>query len=70
LYRTSGTWFGDDFDATQVQRDFFGTLRFEFEGCDRAAVTFTPYDPTYDALDLDLVRLTKPDVVSAECAPP
>jgi hypothetical protein len=69
LYRTSGTWFGDDFDATKVQREFFGTLRFAFEGCERAAVTFTPADPAYDALDLDLVRLTKPDVVSAECSP-
>lgn len=70
LYRTSGTRFGDAFDAAAVQRTRFGTLRFTFEGCDRAAVAFTPADPAGVALDLELVRMTRPDVVSAACSPP
>lgn len=69
LYRTSGTRFGDGFVAADVQRLRFGRLRFTFEGCDRASVGFTPETPGYDALDLQLVRLTRPDIVSDPCLP-
>ena len=70
LYRTSGTRFGDAFDATQVQRRYFGILTFTFDGCDRATAQFSSADPIDNDLELDLVRLTKPDVVFQPCAPP
>ena len=70
LYRTGGTRFGADFDAGDVTMSVFGQLRFDFSDCGHAHLEFAADDARYGAFDRDLVRLTRPDVVSAECASP
>ncbi|MBK6726327.1 MAG: hypothetical protein IPG63_03555 [Xanthomonadales bacterium] len=70
LYRTAGTRFGNDFDASAVTTTLFGRLSLDFHGCDRATLQFTAVDPRYGAFARELVRLTRPDANAADCAAP
>lgn len=69
LYRTGGTRFGADFDASAVTTSVFGQAQLDFSDCEHARFQFTANDARYDVLELDLVRLTRPDIVAA-CVPP
>jgi hypothetical protein len=47
LQITQGTRFGGDFDAADIERTHWGTLEFEFDGCDAATVHYSAVDPAY-----------------------
>ena len=68
MYRTRGTRFGAAFDPGDVVREVFGELTLAFSGCDRAELRFDANDPLYGAFTHTIERLTRPDIVSADCA--
>lgn len=69
LYRTAGTRFGEDFDASAITQTVFGHLRLNFTDCAHARLQFTAQDPRYGAYEQSLVRLTRPDIASGCVAP-
>ncbi len=70
LYRTYGGRFGNAFDAAAITAAAFGVVDIAFDGCERATLQFTASDPRYSGVVFNLMRLTKPDVVDADCAVP
>jgi hypothetical protein len=69
LYRTSGTRFGNDFNARDLQVNRVGQMHIDFQGCDTANARFEFDDRRYVMPNVQLLRLTKPDVVGACVAP-
>jgi hypothetical protein len=56
---TRGTRFGPDFNPDDVERELWGTLTFEFSGCDSARVDYASVLPGYGSRRHDAVRLTR-----------
>lgn len=63
LLRPTGTHFGLDFMAADVVRAPWGSARIQFEGCDRARLTWQALDPAFASGTLDAQRLTTPTSV-------
>ncbi len=70
LYRTAGGRFGNAFDPAAVSAAPFGEVDIAFDGCERATLEFSASDSRYSGVVFNLQRLTKPDVVTADCAAP
>jgi hypothetical protein len=72
MQRPVGTAFGDAFDPGDVRREAWGSLTFQFTGCNTASVTYASTQPGYGSGALNAVRLTA--LASATCldaiAPP
>jgi hypothetical protein len=60
LQRPTGTQFGDDFLASEVTRTPWGQATLEFDGCDRARLSWQANDPLYGSGTLSAQRLTTP----------
>ena len=63
-----GARFGSGFDADDVQRLHWGEWTIDFTGCNAAALSYHSSLPGYEALDQNLVRLSRP--LGVDCPPP
>ncbi|MFU8832518.1 MAG: zinc-dependent metalloprotease family protein [Wenzhouxiangella sp.] len=59
MLTTSGTWFGEDFDADDVDRRHWGSMTFTFTDCNSAVVDYASVNPDFGSGTMFPQRITR-----------
>jgi hypothetical protein len=59
MLTTGGTWFGEDFEAADVERRYWGSMTFTFNDCDSAIVDYASEVPDFGTGTMFPQRITR-----------